>query len=175
MKKNYLSTLLAVLILAAIPGMAQSALVTNTFIATVAEGPLAGQFGTGSFTYNNDLLINGEEEIDPTEGLLVSFSFDGQNFDQTNDVDFDESPLLMFSNFIPDILDYILAEDENGVNFNNPLLVEIGLGELSPSSDNYDFETELSTYLVPIPGALWLFGSGIAGLAALRIRRRNKA
>ena len=158
--------------LAGIPGMAQSAPVTNTFIATVAEGPLAGQSGTGSFTYNDDLIINGEEELNPTDGLLVTFSFDGQAFDQTNDVDFDDFPILEFSNFIPIILDYFLVDGENGVNFNNPFLAELEMFDLFPSSGNYDFEMEISATLVPIPGALWLFGSGLSGLVALRMRRR---
>ena len=174
MRKNYLSMLITVLMLAGIPGMAQSAIVTETFIGTAVNGPLTGDIGTGSFTYDDDLLVKGDELIGPTDGLTVTFSFDGQAFDQTNDEGFDEYPELEFSFSIPIALDYLLVDGENGVNFNNPIIAGLGMLELFPSFGGYDFETELSASYVPIPAAIWLFGSGIAGLVGLRIRKRYK-
>ena len=47
----------------------------------------------------------------------------------------------------------MLTEGENGVDFDNPLLFEIGILELFPDGGSFDFETELFTTLVPIPGA----------------------
>ena len=165
-----------ILILAGIPGVAQSELVTNTFIATVLDGPLAGDFGTGSFTYDDDLVE--DEIIGPTERLTVSFTFDGQVFDHTNDRSFDFFPELVFDGFIPVELDFTLADGVNGVNFNNPLLVVLSMDELSPfngngsfdGSGNFDFETELVATVVPIPAAAWLLGAGLIGLLGLRRR-----
>jgi hypothetical protein len=174
MKKNYLSILIAMLVLAGIPGMAQSALVTKTFIGTVINGPLSGDIGTGSFTYNDDLLIFGDEVIEAADGLKVTFSFGGQPFDQTNDIDFDEFPIVAFENFIPVELGYNLVDGVNGVDFNNPLIAELVIFELSTPGGNFDFKTDIFVAYVPIPGALWLLGSGIAGLAVIRRRRRNK-
>jgi hypothetical protein len=174
MKKNYLAIFIAMLMLAGIPEIVQCALVTKTFMATVLDGPLAGQIGTGSFTFDDDLIIRGDEFIDPEQGLMVAFSFDNQIFDQTNDSDFDDWPVLRFDDSVPQYLEYWLVDGENGVNFNNPLLVWLYIGdsELLASSGNYDFETEISTQLIPIPGAVWLFTSGIAGLVVLGIRKR---
>ena len=171
MKKKYLSILIAGLILVGIPGMAQSALVTKTFFGTVIEGTFTGYIGSGSFTYNDNLIIIGDEIIDPTNGLLVSFSFDSQVFNETNDVDFDWCPVLEFSNFEPILLDYVLVDGINGVIFNDPNLVALGMRDLFPSSGGYDFETEIFAQAVPIPSALLLLGSGIAALIGLQRKK----
>jgi hypothetical protein len=160
-----------VLFLAGIPGVAQSDLVTKTFIATILEGPLEGEFGTGSFSYDNDIL--GDDIIGPAEGLTVSFNFEGQVFNETNDQSFDLFPELVFENFVPVELDFFLTDGVNGVNFTNPLLLELEMEDaLLPDSGsgNFDFETELSAEVVPIPAAAWLLGAGLIGLLGLKRR-----
>jgi hypothetical protein len=159
------------LILAGIPGVAQSELVTSTFIATILEGPLQGEFGTGSFSYDNDIL--GDDIIGPAEGLTVSFTFDGQVFNETNDQSFDLFPELVFENFVPVELDFFLTDGVNGVNFTNPLLLELEMeDDLLPysGSGDFDFETQLSAEVVPIPAAVWLLGGGLIGLLGLKRR-----
>ncbi|MCP3675330.1 MAG: PEP-CTERM sorting domain-containing protein [Gammaproteobacteria bacterium] len=37
-----------------------------------------------------------------------------------------------------------------------------------PSSDNAYFSTQISATTVPVPGAIWLFGSGLIGLIGFR-------
>ena len=69
MKTTYLSILIAGLILVGIPGMAQSDSVTKTFFGTVLDGPFTGYTGTGSFTYDDNLITNGDKTINPTDGL----------------------------------------------------------------------------------------------------------
>jgi hypothetical protein len=159
-----------------IPGMAQSAPVTKTFFGTVLDGPFTGYTGTGSFIYDNNLIINGDETINPTDGLTVSFTFDGQDFDETNDRDYDDYPVLWFDNFEPIFLDYWIENGKNGVNFNDPDIAALyTYDDLIPSSGDFDFETEIVAEPVPIPGALWLLGSGMIGLVGLRRRKSYKA
>ncbi|MBU1056003.1 MAG: hypothetical protein KKC46_19580 [Proteobacteria bacterium] len=174
MKNKYLSILIAVLILVGIPVMAQSASVTKTFWGTVWDGPFTGYIGTGSFSYDDKLINNGDEGINPTGGLSVMFSFYSQFFDETNDIDFNGYPELSFDDFIPISLDYVLVNGINGVNFNVPNLAELSMWELFPSSGGYDFETIIYAASVPIPGTLWLLGSGIAALIGLRTKKIYK-
>jgi hypothetical protein len=171
MKKFSLSQLIVLVsILAGAPLVAQSAIVTKTFVGTIVNGSLAGVQGTGSFSYEEDLIGNGDEELTPTSSLTVMFSFDGQDFDETNDVDFDDFPTLSFFNFEP-VLDYILSADSNGVDFVNPDIVSLSMNSLIPSGGSFDFETDIDATYVPIPGAFWLLGSGLAGLVACRKKR----
>jgi hypothetical protein len=175
MKRNYFVILIVALTTSGIPGAAQSDLVTNTFIGTVVNGPLAGNIGTGQFRYDDDLLILGDQVIQAADGLQVSLSFGGQTFSQANDAEFDEFPLLAFEDFIPIQLIYNLVDGINGVNFDDPTIAELFILELYMPGGTFDFETDIFLAYVPIPGALWLLGSGIAGLFAIRLRKRMKA
>jgi hypothetical protein len=166
MKEKYLSILIAGLILFGIYGTAQSDIVTSTFSGTVTDGPFAGYFGTGSFTYDDALVSLSEDWIIVDDGLEVSFSFDGQTFNETNDEAYPDFPQLVFYDYEPSYLDYVIVGGENGVVFNNPTLAALGLGSLSPAdrAGEFDFNTEIFAEAVPIPNALWLFGSGIVFL-----------
>lgn len=163
--------ILLVSILAGAPLVAQSAIVTKTFVGTIVNGSLAGTQGTGSFSYDEDLIVSGDEELDPTTSLTVMFSFDGQDFDESNDIDFHEFPVLTFFNSEPESLDYVLTTGINGVEFENPELVDLSMFDLFPSGGSFDFETDINATYVPIPGAFWLLGSGLAGLVAFRKKR----
>ncbi len=169
MKKFSLHQLIVLVsILAGTPLVAQSAIVTKTFVGTILNGSLTGTQGTGSFSYEDDLVIEGDEALDPNSSLTVMFSFDGQDFNESNDIDFDEFPVLTFFNFEAESLNYILTAGSNGVNFANPDLVELSMLSLFPSGGSFDFETDIEATYVPIPGAFWLLGSGLAGLVAFR-------
>jgi hypothetical protein len=175
MKIKFLALWFVVVIFAVTPATSQSATVTFTFLGTVLDGPLSGSTGEGSITFDTDSIINPDEIIDPTDGLEITFVFNGQNFDQTNDEGFNDYPTLGFEDSIPFYLDYFLIHGVNGVNFSNPFLASLSTDGLLPSSGNFDFTTEIFTVVVPVPGALVLFGSGVAGLVGLRIRKRYKA
>ncbi len=174
MRKSMFCLFAALLILAGLPGMAPADIVSYSFIGTIEDGFRAGDSGTGSFTYDDALIVNGNETLDPTNGLTVSFSFDGQVFAQTHDSDFDVYPMLEFDDYMPTYLDYLLVNGQNDVAFGDNQLMELETSGLFPSSAaGYDFETTLLATPVPIPGALWLFGSGLVGLIGLRRRARG--
>ncbi len=174
MRKYVFCLFAALLILAGLPGMAPADIVSYSFIGTIEDGFRAGDSGTGSFTYDDALIVNGDETLDPTNGLTVSFSFDGQVFTQTHDSDFDAYPMLEFDDYMPTYLDYLLVNGQNDVAFGDNQLMELETSGLFPSSAaGYDFETTLLATPVPIPGALWLLGPGLVGLIGLRRRARG--
>ena len=51
--------------------------------------------------------------------------------------------------------------------------VDLGISSLSVTNNGIQYSTNLSITTVPIPGAIWLFGSGLIGLAGFA--RRKKA
>jgi hypothetical protein len=166
---------MALLMLVGMPGMVPAAtVVSHSFIGIIEDGDYRmGDFGTGSFSYDSDLIISGDETLTPTDGLLVTFNFDGQDYSNENDISYDDSPELEFDNFTPVFLDYVLENGENGVTFtdNNLSTLETGFDNIDPNVKGYDFKIDLMSTPVPIPGAMWLLGTGLVGLAALR--RKN--
>ncbi|MEE9346256.1 MAG: VPLPA-CTERM sorting domain-containing protein [Methylococcales bacterium] len=174
-KFNIYQSVILVFILTGAPLIAKSAIVTKTFVGTIINGSLTGAQGTGSFSYEEDFITNGDEALDSNSGLTIMFSFDNQDFDETNDIDFDTFPVLTFFNFEPDSLDYFLFSENNDVDFENPDLVSLSMFSLFPSAGSFDFETDIdAAYVVPIPGAFWLLGSGLAGLVAFR-KKNNRS
>lgn len=171
-KFNIYQLVILISILTGAPLVAKSTIVTKTFIGTIINGSLTGVQGTGSFSYEEDFITIGDELLTSNSSLTVMFSFDGQDFDESNDIDFDTFPILTFINFEPDSLDYALFSENNDVDFVNPELIGLSMFNLFPSAGSFDFETDINAvYVVPIPGAFWLLGSGFAGLVAFRKKK----
>ena len=63
-----------------------------------------------------------------------------------------------------------LDETYNAVSYIRGLQV----GTTAENSILWGFQPKLEISPVPIPGALWLFGSGLVSLAGIRIRRKRK-
>ena len=182
MRTTYLAIYLTLALIAGIPGAVQSGMVTFTYQGIVMEGPLTGSTGEGTFTYDDILLEdpNFSGVLTPTDGLMVTLTFDGLDFNETNDADYDEFPELEFeainseSDYEPVYLNYVLVDGENGVDFNYPDLALIETTDLLRGSEAYDYTTEIFALVIPIPGAFWLLGTGIAGLIGFRITKRRR-
>lgn len=158
-------TIVITALLAGMPLATQAALVTKTFIATINDGALKGNYGTGNFTYDNALLITGNETLDALDGIKVNFSFDGQVFNETNDSGFgsiNTFPELSFANFQANDLNYQLDNGVNGVLFTNPAIQGVYTKGLTASPGGYDFTSTLTA--VPIPASIWLLFSGLTSL-----------
>ena len=176
MRKNLIACLF---LFSATSGIVQAALVNRTFSATVMNGALSGQSGTGNFSYDDALIITGDELLTPADGLTLSFEFDGQTFNENNDSGYDAFPELGFSAGQPASLDYFLVNGINGVAFNYPLLIDLFFFDLAPATGNNDYALSLEatyeipqqTNNVPVPGAGWLLLSGLAALFATSRRR----
>lgn len=167
MRMKYVAMLMAGLVWIGTSGMVYADLVTQTFAGTVSDGLYQGAVGTGSFTYDTDLILEGDEILNVENGLTVAFSFGGQVFDESHDVDFDIFPELEFSDGRPVFLDYSLVDGQSDVNFSDPMLFAVALGEISLSPGDVDYDVELFAQAVPVPAAIWLLGSGIACIIGL--------
>ena len=173
MKRKLLFILMVVLVFAWIPGIGHSDLITNTFIGVVTNGPLSGTVGTGDFTFDEDDILTGDENLVGTD-IEVNFVFDGQTFDETNDELYSSFPMLVFEDFERIGLNYWLTDSINGVNFNNPLLAQLRMYDLIPSDGDFDYLLDITATYVPIPGAVWLLGSGLIGLVGLRKKFKKR-
>ncbi|MCB1723507.1 MAG: hypothetical protein KDJ39_07415 [Gammaproteobacteria bacterium] len=178
-------------------GQASAAVVNSTFSMSVTEvsvgqpgnvdptHPLLGTLGTGSFSYDADDIVTGNEVLDSTQFSLVLELF-GQTFTQADDVEFPDAPTLAFAGGTPYALDFIVGELHpalpawpNPVAIDQPGVIAIRLGdsgfgvlnEISPGV----FSTAGGGLLVtPIPGALATFLSALTGIGVLAGRRRNR-
>ncbi len=162
-----LKSIVITALLAGMPLVTQAALVTKTFIASINDGALKGNYGTGSFTYDDALVITGNETLNALDGLKVNFSFDGQVFNETNDSGFGSIytfPELSFANFQANDLNYQLDNGVNGVLFTNPAIQGMYTKGLTASTSGYDFTSSLTVTSVPIPASIWLLFSGLTGL-----------
>ena len=178
---------LALAMTLALMGFAQAASVTWTFEATVVSGPLAGQSGTGTFSYDDaNPDIQNQRVLTPSD-VQVTFTYDGQTFATQNDSDFDQAspsssiyPRLSFkregTGFAPFALDYLLKAGVNGVTFNNSNIASISIHrtyplEEAPSGSGYDYTTKMIVTLVPVPASLLLLFSALAGFGFVGWRR----
>ena len=152
-----------------------AALITESFTVTVENGVYSGAMGTGSFTYDNGLLLGvGEETINPVSGLIIEFNVFGQTFTEQNDVDYDTYPALSFFDGSVTGLDYIVSEI-SGItltNINQEGVYGFLINGLTAVEGGYEgllVVDDIGT--VPVPAAAWLFGSGLIGLLGITKRR----
>ena len=148
---------------------ANAALINESFTVTVLQGDFIGTTGTGSFTYDDTTITGtGEEFISPIEGLSIEFNVFEQAFTESDDIDYPDYPVLALLDGNVLFLDFIVT----GIEITPEGVFGFEIFELSPVEGG-GFEGELIVNPVPVPAAVWLFGSGLIGLIGLAIRKTH--
>lgn len=155
--------------------MSAFATVVNDFTAIVfGDDPFTGNNYFGTFSYDETELFGvGIETLDPFIGsVTVSFTFEGQTFDETNDSGFDAFPELEFSDGVPVYIDYILVDGSSGVDFIDPTVLEVSIqNDLVPDGfGDFSVDTFVAVQTIPVPAALPLFASGL-GFLGWRLKK----
>ena len=166
---------------------ANSATVTYNLTGTVVTpGDFFGETGTGSFSYD-DIYITGSglESINAFSSLTVDFTIFGQTFTEVDDLDYTVfgSPELDFSDGTPVSLNFWISEipelpgGTNTVDILQPGIVMIDTWNPASATNLIPvaggFEVDVFVETVPIPSAVWLFGSGLIGLIGVARRKKS--
>lgn len=170
--RNLLAT--CALLLAAGPS-ARAALLTESLTGVVMSGPFAGTVGTGSFSYDNSLIVAGDEILGVADGLTIGFSILGQTFTERDDLAFPQSPMLAFDGGAPVFLDLIIGRDPTvpgPTPINHPRVLAIIFDEIAPDP-NGGFSGQVFIIGVPEPASVALF-TGL-GLATFAVHRRARS
>lgn len=165
----------AALMLAAAWPSARSAVITESLTGLVTGGPFAGTVGTGSFSYDDSLVVVGDEILGVADGLTVSFSILGQTFTEGDDLAFPSTPLLEFEGGTPAFLDFIIARDPGGLGpspINDPRVFAIVFDEIA-SDPGGGFGGQVFIIGVPEPARVALFAG--LGLATFAVYRRARS
>jgi hypothetical protein len=138
-------------------------------VLTGASGPDAGAVGSGSFSIESTLFDGvGVDVYSASDGSIISFDvdFNGDSFSISDATGFPSSPNITFT-------DGAITQ----INYATVCFGCIGLG-----IDNFTYFNGTDTTptqgpmtitrSVPEPGTLALFGIGLAGLGAMRRRRK---
>ena len=160
---------------------ANSATVTHNLTGTVVTpGDFFGETGIGSFSYDDAVIKGpGSQSIDAFSSLSIDLTIFGQTFTESDDIG--GSARLKFNDGEPIHLDFLIAELPDPPGFNTVAIDEPGViaidifepasGNLRPVTGGFEFDIKVEA--VPIPAAVWLFGSGLIGL--IGVARRKKA
>jgi len=95
---KYNFSLIFIALIIAMSASVQAAPVTVLLEGEVLFGDFTGEFATGTLSYDDTAITGvGDESISDAEGLDVEFTFFGQVFTESNDIDFPSLPSLDFS------------------------------------------------------------------------------
>jgi hypothetical protein len=154
---------------------ARAAVVTESLTGIVSGGPFASMVGTGSFSYDDSLILGGDEILGVADGLTVSFSILGQTFTESDDLAFPHTPMLEFEGGTPVFLDFIIAHDPTGPGptpINDPRVLAIIFDEIAPDPGG-GFSGQVLIIGVPEPAGIALVAG--LGLGAFAVCRRAQS
>ncbi len=167
---------LALIMALSLMGAAQAA-VWN-FQAIVESGYLAGQFGSGTLTFDDSIT---EGLVTPPE-LALTFAFQGQSFDETHHPNYPGAPAVdLFEDpplTIPWTVSYWLEDGVNGVAFGDPNIKALKIDDSARDIVGNSFEVTLMVELhpdavIPVPASLPLLVSALTGVGFLGWRRTH--
>ena len=186
---------IALLCLLSVLALPTQAMTTFTFQAIVNDGSaFDGTTGVGSVSYDETLLNSGTGSFyfadHPVSAFDISLTMFGQTFGRGDDIDRDDfgAPEVYIANGVPSYVSFVISEVDVpdpiidggsfGINYtaiNDPQILTIAIynqGSLVANSAGSDWDfsvgVELITTPVPVPAAVWLFASGLAGLFSAR-------
>jgi hypothetical protein len=169
---------ITLLVLATWVSSANAVSVTETWKVTITDsGPFDGFMGFGSFSYESDALIDGDETLDPGSGLEgLDVTILGQTFTEVDDIDFPFLPFLTFTDFVPTDIDFVVGEGpfyDNPISIAEPGVLEIDFASgLTPGAGG-GFESEATAFVIPEPTASLSWAAVCWGLSSIRSRRRK--
>ena len=147
------------------------------------NGPDGGTFGGQPFIHHDAGAENGISDLTtPINSLVGLFLDDAQPNLTPAPISLDFSSIgLDFSTLSPDLKQvFFIGDGQTGAGeaqiFNVPTgATRLFLGTM----DGFGWNDNSGSFTVgiesvPIPGALWLLGSGLAGIAGIRLRRKKK-
>lgn len=171
----------AVMAWAATP-TASAVVVNETFTAYVLNGPYTGTVGAGTFSYDDDFIVNGDEVLSHPDSLRLTLTVFGQTFHETDDVDYSSGvfPSLEFEGGVPAVLDFFVGETVepplNPTAIHEPGVISIFLQQsrLEPVVGG-GFMTELRVEVIPEPPGGVFAGVTALGLGLFAWLRRRGA
>jgi hypothetical protein len=156
---------------------ANAAIVSYNFTLFAPDSSI---IGTGSFSYDDSILVDGDGTASVISGsLTLSATIFGIAFDATNDSDYSSFPLAIIAGGVPIGIDYILNNGVNGVDFTGVTyggfpVIFVAAGPVTGIGDdgslNIDAIVGTREVPVPAPASLALFGLGLAAMGAARRR-----
>lgn len=100
---------------------AQASIITYDFTVNVAQGSLAGQSYSGTFSYDDSTLKGtGVEKLGVDQGLKVCMNYFGRNYTEASDRDYPKFPTLVLENGEVKHLDFWVQPQKRVVWWNLP-------------------------------------------------------
>lgn len=150
---------------------ALAATITYDFTVDVTSGSLAGIQGSGFFSYDDSTLKGiGLETLRANGGLDISFEFSGKTYNETDDINFPNFPMVQFQD--SSLLGLSFLAEEPGFAFQigtpNPAPDVFGGDEfIYGVRPDIDGEGVVSYSSRPVPEPSTLSGLAVIGLGLL--------
>lgn len=171
-KKNTASVILGLGLVSLITATGVSAAVVTESFTVEGYGDYSGTTGTGIFSYDDSLISgSGNESVTAALGLKVELTVLGQTFTEQDDVNYHFLPALGFTGGVVNYLDFTIVESDT-TEILEPGVWGLRMYDLSPDGSG-GYLGPLEVGAVPVPAAVWLFGSGLLGLAGVAGTRRR--
>jgi hypothetical protein len=150
---------------------AQAALIEYSFTGTLDSGLLSGESFNGQFTFDDSGFANSGLQGLSLSSFALNFhntSFNAGNADTTPTVDYQDGTFLGLS-YTNSLFDPGFSLVSGFTNSSEAYFA------YTPTNGNAGFGSLSFTNLtaVPLPAAIWLFGSALAGFGAINRRKRQ--